>query len=203
MRLFDEYAYMSFYLKSVDNGKKGTVDKLFKKYHSIEQILQRSYDELEEIAGAQGAFLLTLLGQVTSRRFTDEIKVGTTCSSDDIERYVRWMYFGLSSERIYLILLDGKGRYIETLRISEGTVSMSEFVPRRVIELVSKCKSNPKYAVLAHNHPGGTCDPSKSDEFATDVMKATLKGLGVELVGHYVVAGRDIEKIEVLPRDRT
>lgn len=198
MRIFDEHRFLSSYLggTSSKTSYEGVVDALFEKYHTLEQILQKGYDELSEIAGEQVAISLVLLGNITSRRFTDKMTVGEIYSDEEIMEYLRWLYFGRSVECIFLHLFDTRRRFIRSSRISEGTVNASELVPRRALEAVTKCKVKPRYAILSHNHPNGNTDPSESDKFATKVIRTALEGVGVDLLCHYVIAGKKVEMLE-------
>lgn len=198
MRMFDEYRFLSSYLGGTSSRTKcdETVNLLFKKYHTLEQILQRGDDEISELAGEQTASALALLETITSRRFTDKIKIGEVYCDEDIREYLRWLYFGRSAECVFIHFFDTKQRFIRSAKISEGTVNTSELVPRRALEAVAKCKVKPRYAILSHNHPSGNTDPSESDRYATEIIWTTLEGVGVELLCHYVVAGKRVDPID-------
>jgi DNA repair protein RadC len=170
------------------------VDLLMERYHSIENILSRECIELQEICG-NAAYSLKLLAYITSRRYTDGFRPGNKLG-DWISDYFKWYYFGMSVENVSLALFDKNKKLISVVKISEGTVNASNIVPRRAMEAVTRAKAS--YAVLAHNHPGGTSMASGDDVYATAVIARALDSVGVELLDHFVVAGMDVGRVEIL-----
>lgn len=189
--------YLESYLSNCPSAKKNfteLADQLIKRYHSLENILSREYSELEEICG-NAAVSLKLLAYVTSRRFTDEFRSGKKLD-EWISDYFKWYYFGMSIETVNLALFDKSKRLISVVKISDGTVNASDIVPRRAMEAAGRAKAS--YAIMAHNHPGGTSLASGDDIYATAVIAKALESVGVELLDHVVVAGMDVGKVEIL-----
>jgi DNA repair protein RadC len=134
---------------------------------------------------------------VTSRRYTDRCRPGAKLGNW-IEDYFKWYFFGASVETVVIALFDKNKKLITTQKISEGTVNTSEIIPRRAMEAATKAKA--AYAIMAHNHPGGTCEASTSDVHATMVVDKALESISVELLQHYVVAGMGVGAVEI-PKD--
>ncbi|TSA49672.1 MAG: hypothetical protein D4R48_02980 [Nitrosomonadales bacterium] len=42
---------------------------------------------------------------------------------------------------------------------------------------------------VAHNHPSGVAEPSRSDEVLTKALKDTLALVDVQVLDHFVIAG--------------
>lgn len=196
----NERKYLAEYLKSVmqtGSDCEALAEELISKYGSLCGAVQRGYSELERVVGANGAAGLKLLGWITSRRFTDEFKPGRAYTDNEIKDYLKWLYFCRDVECVYILFFDKKSRLISSSKLSEGTVNSSEITPRRALEEITKLKTRPTYAILAHNHPGGLATVSIADEYATMVMKHALDGVGVELRGHLIVVGNDIASIDM------
>ena len=51
---------------------------------------------------------------------------------------------------------------------------------------------NSAAVVLAHNHPSGSVEPSRADEFLTQTLKSALALVDVRVLDHLVVAGADV-----------
>jgi DNA repair protein RadC len=51
--------------------------------------------------------------------------------------------------------------------------------------------------VLIHNHPDGNPEPSEEDRSLTVAVARQLKLLGIELIGHFVVAGGTSRSVTV------
>ena len=181
---------------SVSSKEKRTpiVDLLIERYHSIENILSRECRELQDICG-NAAYSLKLLAYITSRRYTDGFRAGKKLG-DWISDYFKWYYFGMSIETVSLALFDKNKKLISVVKVSEGTVNASDILPRRAMEMAAKAKAS--YAVLAHNHPGGTSMASGDDIYSTAVMAQAMDSVGVKLVDHLVVAGMDVGRVKIL-----
>ncbi len=192
-------AYLSYSMPSSEKRDKIIAD-LMEQYHSIDGVLSRDADELFGICG-DAAVKFKLLAYVTSRRYTDRCRSGIRLG-EWIEDYFRWYFFGISIETVTLALFDKNKRLITTQKIAEGTINTSEIIPRRAMEAATKAKA--KYAVMAHNHPGGTCEASTSDTQATAVVSKALESIDVELIEHYVVAGMGVGTVgmaNIIPED--
>lgn len=46
--------------------------------------------------------------------------------------------------------------------------------------------------ILAHNHPSGSVEPSRADEFLTQTLKTALAPVDVRVLDQLVVAGADV-----------
>jgi DNA repair protein RadC len=46
--------------------------------------------------------------------------------------------------------------------------------------------------ILAHNHPSGSPEPSRADEFLTQSLKTTLATVDVRTLDHLVVGGGSV-----------
>ena len=51
---------------------------------------------------------------------------------------------------------------------------------------------NSSAVILAHNHPSGTAEPSRADEFLTQTLKQALQLIDVRVVDHLVVGGNHV-----------
>ena len=72
-------------------------------------------------------------------------------------------------------------------RISTGTISEVSMYPRLVVE--TALNFNARTVLLCHNHPGGTCKPSREDIMSTQSLQKLLAQVGVVLLDHVIVAG--------------
>ena len=97
-------------------------------------------------------------------------------------------FIGATKETVYLLLLDNKYKKIECIKIHEGSVNSSAVTMRRLIEAALSHKAS--MAVLAHNHPNGLAIPSPDDMFTTHEAARAFSLMGVEFLGHILVAGQ-------------
>ncbi len=194
----NEEKYLAAYLCGVVQGDRAAeaASALFEKYGRLDRILERGYSELENLVGAAVATAIKLLGAVISRSNTDNFKTGRSYEKDEIEEYLRWLYFGRDVECVHLLFFDKKDRLVAVSKISEGTVNSSEITPRRALEAASRTKPKAASAILSHNHPGGVVSVSEHDAYATLVMRRALESVNVKLLYHVVVAGGEVGYIE-------
>lgn len=84
------------------------------------------------------------------------------------------------------LYLDNKHRVIQFEILFYGTINMASIYPR---ELVKRAlHHNSAAMIVAHNHPSGIADPSKSDMEITAWLKQALSLIEVKLLDHLVIA---------------
>ena len=77
--------------------------------------------------------------------------------------------------------------------ISIGTLNASLVHPREVFKPAIECLA--ASIIVAHNHPSGGCEPSEADVMLTGRLSDAGKLLGVEVVDHVLVTGKDYKSI--------
>ena len=88
-------------------------------------------------------------------------------------------------EEFAVMFLDQQNRLIETRTLFRGTLSQASVYPR---EVAKEClMRNAAAVVLAHNHPSGTAEPSRADEYLTRTLKDSLPLVDVRVLDHVVV----------------
>lgn len=107
---------------------------------------------------------------------------------EDIVRYLRHLYTGITVEQVYLLLFDNGMKLLGCELLDKGTVNQANINARKIME--HAIKRNASSVLLAHNHPGGIAIPSAEDVAATNYLHNTLLPLGVTLLDH-VVVGQD------------
>jgi len=91
-------------------------------------------------------------------------------------------------EKFLVSYLDGGQKIIETTVASEGTINESAIYPREIAKqaLFNDCA----VVIVAHNHPGESCNISKEDIASTQRLMAALAPLGIKILDHIIVAGK-------------
>ena len=93
----------------------------------------------------------------------------------------------IEKERLEMAFLDSRNNLITTKILSEGTINEAYAYPREMVKEALNCDA--VNVVLAHNHPGGTLEPSLADMNLTKTVKAALELLKISLLDHIIVAG--------------
>lgn len=93
---------------------------------------------------------------------------------------------GSSTERLVVLMLDGKDEVIELKTVCEGSFRSTKVNMRNLVQSCLDRKA--VKAVIAHNHPSGDIRPSAEDHVTTAAIENYLSGVDIELVEHYIIA---------------
>ena len=165
---------------------------LMERYGSLSAVLSAPVEDLKQVAGIgeRAAILLKLPTALESRaRLSEAGKERVMTSSDLAGQYLLDCFAGETTEVIYQLCLDRKGKLLTCKRLGEGGVSSAALDVRRMVE--NAILSQASAVILAHNHPSGIALPSGDDYAATERAKAALAAIGVELTDHIIVADGD------------
>ncbi len=113
-------------------------------------------------------------------------------SSKAAAEYLRAFLIGKTTECFYLLCLDSGRRLRKTVKISEGTVNKTQIFLRNIIK--EALNHNASYLVIAHNHPGGACKPSKADVNSTEKIIQALVYVDIELLDHIIICDDYVSK---------
>lgn len=134
------------------------------------------------------AILLSLIPPLTRRYFRGKWSDKPALSSSSkAGEYAVPLFVGRIYEAFYLICLDAQNRVNNAALVHEGTINEALVYPRLIVELALRHQANS--VILAHNHPGGTVQPSKADIEVTRKIIAALGAISIQVSDHIIVAG--------------
>lgn len=93
------------------------------------------------------------------------------------------------SERFCILWLDNRHRMIRFETMFNGTIDGANVYPRELVRRALEL--NAAAAILAHNHPSGTPDPSAADKAITARVRDAFQLIGVRLIDHVVIGGEE------------
>ena len=99
--------------------------------------------------------------------------------------YLQTLYVGVHVECFYLALLNRNGRLIRPVLLQRGAVDSAPFYLGQVLS--TTLAAGARYIVLAHNHPGGTRNPSAEDLRCTLRALDAVAPLRLPLLDHIIV----------------
>jgi DNA repair protein RadC len=108
-------------------------------------------------------------------------------SPQALRDWLRLHCAGLQHEVFIVLFLDAQHRLISAAEMFRGTLSQTSVYPREVVK--SALQRNAASVVLAHNHPSGSAEPSRADEYLTQTLKTALALVDVRILDHFVLAG--------------
>lgn len=94
-------------------------------------------------------------------------------------------------ECLYMICLDAKRAVIRKALINEGAFDASEVDVGRIVRMAVQYDA--AGVILAHNHPGGSMEPSGADITTTQIVKNALRLIGVALEDHIIVTDNGVK----------
>lgn len=157
-------------------------------YASPAELAAASPQELAAVGGIGLARAASICAAIALGRRAEGrplVEGSAIAGSEQVFRHFAARLGGLKQERFYVVLLDGKGRVMRDLRVSEGSLTASIVHPREVFRRA--IREAAAAVILVHNHPSGDPTPSPEDEALTARLRAAGDLLGIRVLDHVVV----------------
>jgi DNA repair protein RadC len=165
--------------------------QLLDHFGSLCAVLDADPTELKQVNGVgdKTAALLHLMPPLfrryrlsghTERIFDNTEKAG---------KYLADYYISHVNELITIMLLDNSCRLLAVKALAEGNPRSVRIDYRTMLSEI--LRYNATNVILAHNHPGGICIPSREDFIETRQVRDQLRKIGVHLADHIIVAGEE------------
>ena len=118
----------------------------------------------------------------------NRVRRGSAMTSPEVVKDHLKLHLGLLEHEVFaLLVLDAQHRLIAYREMFRGTLTQTSVYPREVVKEVLTL--NAAAVILAHNHPSGSAEPSRADEFLTQTLKSALALIDVRVIDHMVVTG--------------
>ena len=166
--------------------------ELMDRFGSLQAVFSASAEELMEVSYIKknAAVLLRLMPTLRQRALTSEEGQEVILQSlDQIGTFFREIFMAHSTEVMYELCLDAKGKKKGLFKVNQGDVASVGLNVRQIVENAIRCKA--VTVVMAHNHPSGLALPSREDQIATRLVREALDTIEVQLWDHIIVADND------------
>lgn len=100
-----------------------------------------------------------------------------------------WETDFLYCERFYVMYLSSSNQIIGIYNSSDGSINSSVVCMRKIFAMALLCGAS--HIILAHNHPSGNLEPSKSDHDITRKIKEAAKTLDIVLLDHIILTEKE------------
>lgn len=134
------------------------------------------------------AILVSLIPSLARRYFKgkwgDKPMLNNTTKAG---QYCLSLFTGRTYEAFFIICLDSQNRVNYAALVHEGTINEAPVYPRLIVEAALRHQANS--LILAHNHPGGSLQPSNADIEVTGKIVAAAEAISIKVVDHIIVAG--------------
>lgn len=151
------------------------------------------YVSMKELLSVPGigkvkAVQLKAVGELSRRISRERTREGVRLNRpESVAEYFREDLRYLTKERVCAAFFDTAGKLIREVTISEGTVNRSLISPREVFLEALACGA--VSFILLHNHPSGSCEPSREDQIITSHLYELGELLGIRLLDHIIIGG--------------
>lgn len=161
---------------------------LLREFGSFDELIKADIERLKRVngVGENTAVLISAMGEVFYRASKSKgCKKQLFKSAED---YIALAASYLSAEKVEKVVLfcfDSVGRLKKTTELSSGDEASAFIDVRKALKAMMDCDA--KKAVLAHNHPLNSCEPSVNDIDSTRSVCVMFRKLGFVLVDHIIV----------------
>lgn len=167
---------------------KGIAKELINTFGSIENVFNADVAQLCSVKGVgeSSAILISLVKDIEkqcAKSRNSNVKYVGDCES--AVRYFRNLLAAENKEKMLLATVDNSNRIICCRTVGNGDVSHVDVSPRKIMETVML--DNPTKVIIAHNHPGGSAEPSMNDVDFTLNVRNILSSVNVELADHIII----------------
>ena len=163
-------------------------EQLLRNHRGLAGLQELTLDELMKQKGIGAAKATTIaaaieLGKRLCNGITDYRPV--IDSSDKAAQLLKGRLQGLDREHFQVMLLNTKNALLGIETVSIGTLSSSLVHPREVFK--QAIKRSASAIILVHNHPSGSCEPSRQDKTVTEQIMKAGEIVGIEVIDHIII----------------
>ena len=160
-------------------------------YKGIAGLYHLNLPMLKEIPGIGNVKAIEILcvGELSRRLARATVDLDTDFSSPEyVAAYFMENMRHLETEKVMLLLLDGRHRLLKEISLSEGDRN-SAIVSVKAIFLEA-FRYEASSIILIHNHPSGYPEPSREDLVLTRRVKEAGELIGISLLDHIIIGDR-------------
>lgn len=168
-----------------------TAHEIIKRFGSVYAALIADPKELVKIKGVgpKVAEYLNSLLYITGAVERFELKYNFGSTLDNIEKaskYAVSLFHGKAVEYLYIVSLHSFKKVISTDMVSAENASQVNTTVAYIAKLA--LSNHASYIMLAHNHPGGSLNPSPADMHMQRAVYEGLNTLSIKLEYNFIVA---------------
>lgn len=140
--------------------------------------------------GPAKAITIIAACELGKRRMRESAPMRTkvTCSEQFYDLFRPHM-MDLSHEECHMLLLNVKYEVMGHELVSKGGLTEANLDVRYVLRQALLHQATA--IAIAHNHPSGSCQPSRADDELTSRLREACRVVGIKLLDHLVIADGD------------
>lgn len=164
--------------------------KMLQEFGSLSGLMEADPKDICKRCGVSDntAILVSLIPSLARRYFKGKWGDKPVLnSSSKAGEYAVSLFAGRTYEVFFVICLDAQNRVNYAAMVHEGTINEAPVYPRMIVESALRHQANS--IILAHNHPGGSMQPSGADIEVTKRIINAVEAISIKVVDHIIVAG--------------
>lgn len=179
---------LTFVLPRIDT--KPVARELLDRFKNLTGVLNADAKDLQQVKGIKerSAQFLNILSATITYYFQEKAKTEQIqfTNLNDLVTYLKAVLSGKKNEVMYILYLNSQNKLIHSETLSEGTVSETVVLPRKIVE--NALKHNATTVIISHNHPSGLPEPSDKDNTMTEQVKNALQTVNITLQEHIIIS---------------
>lgn len=138
--------------------------------------------------GEVRAMIISAAMEIGRRSFEEKALLDKTALTTPKQAYSIMLPVmkGLDHEECWVIYLSRSNIILGKEMIHSGSLEMVMIDTGRILRKAIERQCS--HIILAHNHPGGNCQPSEADIRQTERLKRALRAVEITLMDHIIVA---------------
>lgn len=172
--------------------------RLLDRFHNISTVLDASIEDLQMVKGMAetSAKKLHSITEMFYLYSLDKGKSTPSKTTGELYDYLEQLLRYRNREEIYILGINPKGEAKKERKLAEGSFSRVNIDINDIALYISTYKVN--RAIIVHNHPNGSCNPSTEDLQTTEKLKTLCSLAGCELVDSLIVGSDGLYSIDSL-----
>lgn len=168
-------------------GVMALARSLLAEWGGVGGLARADVDELSRTPGVGPAKACRLVAAFAlADRITSHEGAAVTTSAD-IATIAATRIGRARTERVLLVLLDGRNRVRRIETVASGGATSSLVPVREVLSIA--LRHDAVSVAVAHNHPGGGTEPSAEDVAVTRRLRLACGEVGLRFLDHVIIAG--------------
>lgn len=181
---------LALFLRTGTRGKDvlTTAREMLIQFGSLYGLLSADEKVLAKINGMGIAKCAQLKGiaELARRYHSERVVADSSLLSPEVTREFLQNHLADEKREIFMVIfLDNQNRVLKHNRLFAGTLSHVEVHPREIVR--EAIKVNAAAVILAHNHPSGSAEPSKSDRLITEKVAKCCGLMEIRVLDHLVI----------------
>ncbi|MBQ3634412.1 MAG: DNA repair protein RadC [Bacteroidales bacterium] len=178
----------------IQTGRQGcpvtqlAAELLIRYNNNLMKMAEASLSEMMEAGGLGPAKVIAIKAalELGYRRQKQAILNTQIRSSEDVYQSFLTDVGGLNHEEFWIGVMDANGHLVHKERLFKGGMNKSIVDLRMVIRTVLRYDG--VSFVVVHNHPSGSCMPSRQDDEVTKRIDEAARIMDLRLMDHVIVA---------------